>query len=77
MMTKDEWESMAGSAGWAKFKQYMVDCREGLKEGMARGRVRAEELPAVVIECQLLHKHSEINLEQINRFYGAETSDED
>lgn len=76
MMTNEEWQSLVGSPGWPKFKQYLRDCREGVKEGMARDRYSGMELEAAIIECQLLLKHSELTFDEVSRFYKTEETDE-
>lgn len=78
MMTKDDWASLAGSPGWPKLKQFWRDQRAMLMEGIARDKFpQGTPLNAAIIECQLLLAHAELDLATIDKFYGAESTEEE
>lgn len=77
MITKDEWASLTGSPGWPKLKQFWRDQREAVKEGLARGRFEGAKLTEAILECELLRSHVEVDLPQIDRFYGVEAKQEE
>lgn len=71
-MKRDEWESMTGSVGWPKFRQFMRDWRADVMEKMARGTYRDAALIEAIIECQILRKLSELQLIEVQQFYGTD-----
>lgn len=70
-MLKDEWESLVGSTGWPKLRQYLRDVRERSKENIAEGKVCGDKLTETILQCQLLKDLSEMDFDTIQRFYEA------
>lgn len=77
MMTREEWESLAGSPGWPKLKQYLFDYRAAIAEQMARGQITKDEYPMAVMRCQTAADLANISLADIDKFYGVEPKEED
>lgn len=76
MMSKEEWQSLTGSAGWPKFKQYLMDYRAAIAERMARGQVTQSDYPIAAARCQTAADLANISLADIDKFYGIEPKEE-
>ncbi len=69
MFTRDLWDSLSHSPGWAAMKQFLVDHREKLKEQIAEGALNPSDTQQAIVRCQNIKDLAEMDWETIRKFY--------
>lgn len=73
-MSKEQWESLQGNAGWAALRQFLRDYRERLKEHWASGSLRDPEIArGAAIRAEILGDLADMDWDTIDNFYRPPT----
>lgn len=70
MMTKDEWDSLSGSSGWAAMRGYLMDARSRLVDTVMDGTVPPLMRDEAIFRAQNLKDLAEMDWKTIANFYN-------